>query len=66
MSNIFKLSFVSSLLVLVAACGDTDLERAATGALIGGATAHVIGEDVAGGALIGGAYGGTCATLGTC
>lgn len=41
----------------VAACGRTDLERTATGAVIGGAAAKAVGKDVGEGALYGGAVG---------
>lgn len=41
----------------LAACGQTPIERGATGALAGGAGAAVLGEDVGTGALIGGAVG---------
>ncbi len=50
----------------LAACGQTDLERTATGAVIGGAVASATGGDVGQGALIGGAAGATCRSLGTC
>lgn len=50
----------------LAACGSTDLERTATGAVIGGAAGQVITGDPITGALIGGAAGATCRTLGTC
>ena len=67
MSKMLKISAVAGVLALLSACGDTDLERTATGAVIGGAAAHVTGEDVAGGALIGGAIGATsCTLLGNC
>ncbi len=42
----------------LAACGQTPVERASTGALAGGAVAAVTGEEVLNGALIGGAIGG--------
>ncbi len=41
----------------LAACGQTALERTATGAVIGGAAAKALGEDVSEGALYGGAAG---------
>ncbi|GGL67863.1 hypothetical protein [Wenxinia marina] len=52
---------ILSVLVLagsgLTACGATDAERGATGALIGGAAAAATGENVVNGALIGGAAG---------
>ena len=56
-------------LVLVAglsACGQSDLERTSTGAVIGGAAGQVAAGDPLTGALIGGAAGATCRALGTC
>lgn len=41
----------------LAACGTTDVERAATGAVIGGAVSAATDENIAQGALIGGALG---------
>jgi osmotically inducible lipoprotein OsmB len=41
----------------LAACGETDVERAATGAVIGGAVAAATGENIGNAALIGGAIG---------
>jgi len=46
-----------ALLGGLAACGDTDLERGATGAAAGVATATVIDADPLTGAVIGGAVG---------
>jgi len=63
----FKLLGVAAIAATLTACGETDGERAATGAFIGGAAAAVTGESVVNGALIGGALGGTsCATVGNC
>ncbi len=42
---------------LLAACGETDFERAATGAVIGGAVASATGENLRDGVLYGGAIG---------
>ena len=56
----------TSILLLLGACGQTDLERAATGAVIGGAAAAVTNGDVAKGALIGGAAGASCRSAGAC
>lgn len=39
------------------ACGETDFERAATGAVIGGAVASATGENLRDGVLYGGAIG---------
>ncbi|MBE3639392.1 hypothetical protein [Mangrovicoccus algicola] len=50
----------------LAACGQTDGERALTGMAIGGAAGQVISGDPVTGALIGGAAGATCRSLGTC
>lgn len=57
MSKSIKMSAVASLLILLGACGETDLERTATGAVIGGATAAVFGGNVGTAALVGGAAG---------
>lgn len=51
-----RASMLAGLGVL-AACGQTDIERTATGATIGAAAAAVTGESVLNGALIGGAVG---------
>ncbi|WP_108258458.1 hypothetical protein [Mangrovicoccus ximenensis] len=53
-------------LLALTACGQTDLERTATGAVIGGAAGQVITGDPVTGALIGGAAGASCRALGTC
>jgi hypothetical protein len=55
-----------ALLAGLAACGQTDLERTTTGAVIGGAAGQVVAGDPLTGALIGGAAGATCRALGTC
>jgi hypothetical protein len=55
-----------ALLAGLSACGQTDLERTATGAMIGGAAGQVVSGDPLTGALIGGAAGATCRALGTC
>ena len=57
MSNKFKFLGVLAALVTLSACGETDMERTATGAVIGGALAAVTGESITNGALIGGAAG---------
>ena len=57
MANTFKLFAVLATAVTLSACGETDIERTATGAVIGGAAAAVTGENVTNGALIGGAIG---------
>lgn len=66
MGKTLKFTAIFATCTLLVACGSTDLERTATGAVIGGATAKVLGEDVATGALIGGAAGATCGTTGIC
>ncbi|QHQ33999.1 hypothetical protein [Algicella marina] len=52
-----KLLAGSALLLTLAACGDTDLERGATGAAAGAVTAEVFGGNVVTGAVLGGAAG---------
>ncbi|MFV0244177.1 MAG: hypothetical protein ACK5IB_04035 [Qingshengfaniella sp.] len=63
-----KLSWIVAAagLLVLSACGQTDLERTATGAVIGGAVGQVVAGEAATGALIGGAAGATCRSLGTC
>lgn len=53
----FKFLAVIAAVATLAACGDTDLERAATGAVIGGAAAAATNKDVTKGVLFGGAIG---------
>ena len=53
----FKLAAVLAIAGTLSACGETDIERASPGAIIGAAAAAVTGEDVVNGALIGGAVG---------
>lgn len=65
MKKILGISAICALLGL-AACGQSDIERTATGAVIGGAVGQVVAGDPATGALIGGAAGATCRSLGTC
>ena len=50
-------------LAALSACGDTDMERTATGAVLGAAAAAVTGENVANGALIGGSIGAVSGTV---
>jgi osmotically inducible lipoprotein OsmB len=57
MSNKIKLLGVLATFAVLSACGETDAERTATGAVIGGAVAAVTGENIVNGALIGGAAG---------
>lgn len=58
------LSFIAIASVLgVAACGETDLERGATGALIGGGVAAVTNNDVVTGAAVGATAGVLCDDL---
>lgn len=47
----------------VSACGDSDLERGASGAAIGGVASVAVDGDVLTGALIGGAAGVLCDDL---
>lgn len=51
---------ITSAVLALAACGDTDLERGVTGAAIGGVGARVAGGDALTGALVGGAAGVVC------
>ncbi len=57
MAPIFKLFGGLAVAATLTACGETDIERTATGAVIGGAAAAVTGESVTTGALLGGAVG---------
>jgi osmotically inducible lipoprotein OsmB len=57
MRNTFKLFGVLAIAATLSACGETDMERTATGAVIGAALAAATGEDVVNGALAGGAVG---------
>ncbi|QDY69573.1 hypothetical protein [Qingshengfaniella alkalisoli] len=50
----------------LAACGQSDMERTATGAVMGAAAGQVLAGDATTGALIGGAAGASCRSLGTC
>jgi osmotically inducible lipoprotein OsmB len=52
-----KIVAVLGFATTLVACGTTDAERAATGAIIGGAIAAVTDENIVNGALIGGAAG---------
>lgn len=58
--NRFSLAFAT--LTILAACGETPLERGVTGAAIGGGAAAVTGQSVAGGAVLG-AGAGVASTL---
>jgi osmotically inducible lipoprotein OsmB len=53
----FKILGVIAVAATLSACGETDMERTATGAVIGAAAAAVTGESITNGALIGGAVG---------
>jgi len=57
MFSTFKMLALVGATGTLVACGETDLERTGTGAVIGGAAAAVTGENVVNGALIGGAVG---------
>ena len=50
----------------LSACGNSDVERAATGAVIGGAAGQVLDGDPLTGALIGGAAGAMCDSVNAC
>lgn len=50
-------------IALLAACGDSDLERGLSGAAIGGVGAEITGGSAFTGALIGGAAGVLCDDL---
>jgi len=50
----------------LSACGNTDFERAATGAVIGGAAAGATNNNVATGAALGAAAGALCDNAGLC
>lgn len=58
MTNILRAAGALAVAATLAACGQTPVERATTGALAGGAIAAVSDESVLNGALIGGAVGG--------
>ena len=58
MTITLRLAGVLAACATLAACGQTPVERASTGALGGAAIAAVTGESVVNGALIGGAVGG--------
>jgi len=57
MVKLSKLLGVLAIGATLSACGATDGERTATGAVIGGALAAATGESILNGALIGGAAG---------
>ena len=52
--------------LLLAACGDTDLERGLTGAAGGAVVGEVTGGSAVTGAVVGGAAGAFCDDLGVC
>lgn len=59
-----KIAILSTVAALaLAACGDTDLERGATGAAAGAGAAILLDGNVLTGALIGGAAGALCDDL---
>ena len=58
MASKFKLFGALGVAAILAACGATPGERAATGALAGAAAAELTGEDAITGARVGGAIGG--------
>jgi hypothetical protein len=53
----FKVLAVVATAFTLSACGQSDGERTATGAVMGGALAAITGESIVNGALIGGAVG---------
>lgn len=53
-------------MLALAGCGDTDLERGATGAAAGGVAGEVVSGDPVTGALVGGAAGALCDEVGAC
>ncbi|TNC71648.1 hypothetical protein [Rubellimicrobium roseum] len=57
MSITLRLVAVLGVAATLTACGETDLERTATGAAIGGGVAALTNGDLAEGALIGAAAG---------
>ena len=57
MSITLRLFAVLGVAATLSACGETDIERTATGAAIGAGIATVTGEDAIDGALIGAAAG---------
>lgn len=57
MSTKLNILGVLAVAAVLSACGTTDVERAATGAAIGGATAALTDGNLAEGALIGAAVG---------
>lgn len=59
----FRTLGVLAVAALLAACGATPVERAATGAAGGAALATVLDEDAVDGALLGAAAGGIGACL---
>lgn len=61
-----KLIAAALLVATVAACGDTDTERALSGAAIGAVVADVLDENVVAGAAVGGAAGALCDDAGVC
>ncbi|MEL6610063.1 MAG: hypothetical protein AAFO93_14235 [Pseudomonadota bacterium] len=52
-----KIAIAAPLLVLLAACGSNDVERAASGALIGAGVAAATNNNIAAGAGVGAAAG---------
>jgi osmotically inducible lipoprotein OsmB len=57
MSTTLRAFGVLAIAAALTACGRTDLERTATGAVLGGAVGAVTDGDIAQSALIGGAVG---------
>jgi osmotically inducible lipoprotein OsmB len=63
MANKFKFLAVIAAVATLSACGDTDIERAATGGAIGGAAAAATGQDLRKGVLFGAAAGAVSCTV---
>lgn len=60
MQNWMVTAVASTFLFVLAACGDTDLERGVSGAAIGAVGSAAVDGDPLTGALIGGAAGVLC------
>lgn len=56
----------ASVLFALAACGDNNLERTASGAAIGGVAAAATGNSIAAGAAVGAVGGAICHDVNLC
>lgn len=54
---VLKYTAIGGILLALVACGDSDLERGATGAAVGAVAAEALGENVIVGATVGAAVG---------